>query len=61
TFYDDLDKISQLETVDLHTYKKCIKAIFQEIAVVFSPQNLGPGDKIILVSCKAHFTLNSDP
>lgn len=39
TFYDDLDKISQLETVDLKTYKKCIKAIFQEIAVVFSPQN----------------------
>eukprot|EP00439_Symbiodinium_sp_Y106_P032155 s4992_g3.t2 len=39
SFYDDLSSYSQLEKVDLRTYVRVIKTVFQEIAVVFSPQN----------------------
>jgi len=39
SFYGDLSSYSQLEKVDLRTYVRVIKTVFQEIAVVFSPQN----------------------
>ena len=41
SFYEDLTSYSQLEKVDLQTYIRVIKAVFQEIAVVFSPQTPG--------------------
>jgi len=39
SFYDDLTASSPLEKGELQTYIRIIKAVFQEIAVVFSPQN----------------------
>jgi len=39
SFYDELQTLPQLEMLDIKTYTRLIKAIFQEIAVVFSPQN----------------------
>lgn len=38
-FYEDLVTNRQLSSLDLQSYVQIIKAIFQEIAVVFSPQN----------------------
>jgi len=38
-FYDDLVANQQLSKLDLDTYVRIIQAVFQEIAVVFSPQN----------------------
>ena len=39
SFYGDLSSYSQLEKVDLRTYVRVIKTVFQEIAVVFSPRS----------------------
>jgi len=38
-YYDDLVQNPQLADLDLEQYVRIIKAVFQEIAVVFSPQN----------------------
>ncbi|CAK9101557.1 40S ribosomal protein S6 [Durusdinium trenchii] len=39
SYYEEISSMPQLEMLDLKIYIKAIKAVFQEIAVVFSPQN----------------------
>ncbi|CAE7337311.1 RPS6 [Symbiodinium natans] len=39
SFYDQLLNVPDLQVFDLATYTGIIRAVFQEIAVVFSPQN----------------------
>lgn len=39
SYYEEVESMPQLESLDLRIYIKAIKAVFQEIAVVFSPQN----------------------
>ena len=39
SYYEEIKGLHQLEMLDLRIYIKAIKAVFQEIAVVFSPQN----------------------
>ncbi|CAJ1362423.1 unnamed protein product, partial [Effrenium voratum] len=41
TYYEEIETLSQLQSLDIKTYIRAIKAVFQEIAVVFSPQPLG--------------------
>ena len=36
----EVSSLVQLESLDMRIYIKAIKAVFQEIAVVFSPQQL---------------------
>lgn len=39
SYYEEISGMPQLEMLDLPIYIRAIKAVFQEIAVVFSPQN----------------------
>jgi len=39
SYYEEITSMPQLEMLDMRIYIPAIKAVFQEIAVVFSPQN----------------------